>query len=123
MERVKNIIFTQYLYKIFIYILFSVASSPVSKMSQKGNLTGLPRNVRDLIAEFYTQMQTWETAYLEGTLVITKMTALKLFDGSQRKTKLDPKLQELCDSLELVLQQLVIYLKNRKLKNETKYLF
>jgi hypothetical protein len=87
---------------------FSVACSPVSKVAQRGNLTGLPRNVRDSIAEFYTQIETWETAHLEGALLITRMTALDLFSNpQQRNLNLDSAMQLLCDALEATFQQMV----------------
>ncbi|XP_059477170.1 uncharacterized protein LOC132197707 [Neocloeon triangulifer] len=84
----------------------TVASSPVSKICQKGNLTGLPRNVRDLIAEFYSLLQSWESHHLEGTVVITKITSLNLFEGSKRDYNLDGKLQAFCDLLEQVYLEL-----------------
>jgi hypothetical protein len=87
---------------------FAVACSPVSKVAQRGNLTGLPRNVRDSIAEFYTQIETWETAHLEGALLITRMTALDLFSNpQQRNLKMDSAMQLLCDALEATFQQMV----------------
>ncbi|XP_065339236.1 cyclin-dependent kinase 2-interacting protein-like [Cloeon dipterum] len=97
----------------------AVAYSPVSKGAQKGNLTGLPRILQDLIKKFQASLGMWISHHKEGMDVISKMKSLNLFEGSKRNYKLDDELQVLCDLLAENVQELVLVVEMMtKLRNE-----
>nr|CAD7417370.1 unnamed protein product [Timema poppensis] len=49
-------------------------------MSQRGNLTGNPRQVRDLAAELHSLVQQWNLQHLSGVQLLKSMTAYIRFN-------------------------------------------
>nr|CAD7415838.1 unnamed protein product [Timema cristinae] len=49
-------------------------------MSQRGNLTGNPRQVRDLAVELHSLVQQWNLQHLSGVQLLKSMTAYISFN-------------------------------------------
>ncbi|XP_053978856.1 cyclin-dependent kinase 2-interacting protein-like [Hylaeus anthracinus] len=86
--------------------------SPVSKIlspkpAQGRNLVGSARHIRDLTADIHANIQQWNTAHLQG-LVLLKEVTLEKRDKSYSQTlqELCDKLENICDSLETVVKNL-----------------
>jgi hypothetical protein len=53
-----------------------VPQSPAAGSPQK-NLTGLPRVVRDLVADVYNNIQWWNDLHIKGATVVKEIASLK----------------------------------------------
>lgn len=83
-----------------------VTFSPVpvsdrSASSSKGNLTGIPRKIKDSCADIYNLSQRWDTLRVNGAVLLNKIAAAKLKSlqaeqASDEKASEEDKLLELC---------------------------
>lgn len=87
-----------------------VRESPVKKIPQRGNLTGNPRKIRDLAADFYNLIQKWNSCHIKGVEILSKISSLKM--TAMEKFAMDDmnaypeELQSLCDDLEKICEEM-----------------
>ncbi|GFO00879.1 cyclin-dependent kinase 2-interacting protein-like [Plakobranchus ocellatus] len=89
--------------------------SPVKVHSQRhgaGNLTGHPRKVKDLAADFHNYIMKWEALNAQGMDIVTKIANIKIEkvfdvqeDGSTTSA-LPNELNPLCESLSEVVESM-----------------
>lgn len=65
-------------------------------------MTGVPRHVRDLAADIHSNIQQWNSLYLQGITYIRSIAQEK-----QGKNYYSKTLQDLCDKLENICDGLV----------------
>lgn len=65
-------------------------------------MTGVARHVRDLAANIHANIQQWNTLHLQGITCIKNITQEKQFKNYYSRT-----LQDLCDNLENICNNLV----------------
>lgn len=86
-----------------------VTFSPVpvpdrSGSSSKGNLTGIPRKIKDSCADIYNLSQRWDTLRINGAVLLNKIAAAKLKSlqaerAPDEAASEEEKLLELCSML------------------------
>lgn len=86
-----------------------VTFSPVpvsdrSGSSAKGNLTGIPRKIKDSCADIYNLSQRWDTLRINGAVLLNKIAAAKLKslqaeEAPDEAASEEEKLLELCSML------------------------
>lgn len=72
-----------------------------TKPTQGRNLTGPARHVRDLAADVHASVQQWNAAHLRG------LTLLRNITEEKQNESYSQSLQEQCDKLEYVCDELV----------------
>lgn len=75
-------------------------SSPNSYQGK--NLTGIARHVRDLAADIHANIQQWNSLHLQGVIYVKNIIQEK-----QGKNYYSKTLQDLCDKLENICDNLV----------------
>lgn len=103
-----------------IYSPVNVPESPLS--SQQGQLTGLPRRVRDTAADLFNSIQEWNKLHIGGMCEIHLIKNIKLDEIEKKKEdhNLYPeglqehcdKLEQICNELKLVVSKMRLILKN-----------
>ncbi|KAG8226261.1 hypothetical protein J437_LFUL004818 [Ladona fulva] len=87
-----------------------VRESPVKKTPQRGNLTGNPRNARDLAADLYNLIQKWNSCHSSGADILAEIHQIKLTDietaHKDGKSMYPVGLQDKCDRLERVCKEM-----------------
>ena len=61
-----------------IIILFTVPDSPVSSLKSGGALLGVPRRMRDAVAELHNIIQKWNDNHLIGIKILQNIREIKL---------------------------------------------
>jgi hypothetical protein len=85
--------------------------SPAAGSPQK-NLTGLPRVVRDLVADVYNNIQWWNDLHIKGATVVKEIASLKSNnpkDFSSSLEQLTNELYTLVQSLKQFKDGLLVY--------------
>ncbi|RUS68727.1 hypothetical protein EGW08_023512 [Elysia chlorotica] len=93
--------------------------SPVSVKTPRhgaGNLTGNPRKVKDLAADFHNYIMKWEVLNSKGMEIVTKIANIKIekvYDAQQvgdgeKRVTLPLELNPLCDSLAEVIESMAV---------------
>ncbi|XP_046431900.1 cyclin-dependent kinase 2-interacting protein-like [Neodiprion virginianus] len=85
-----------------------ISESPVTKTSQRGNLTGTPRRVRDIAADIHSSIQQWNSVHLHAVPILKNICQIKVDE------KYPDGLQDSCDVLEVdcnALDEIVASLK------------
>ncbi|GFR64892.1 cyclin-dependent kinase 2-interacting protein-like [Elysia marginata] len=93
--------------------------SPVSVHSPRhnaGNLTGYPRKVKDLAADFHNCIMKWEALNTKGMDIVTKIANVKIekvydaqqdVESGQNIAALPQELNPLCDKLAEIIEAMV----------------
>ncbi|RZC38101.1 uncharacterized protein BDFB_006101, partial [Asbolus verrucosus] len=82
----------------------TVPESPAAASPQK-NLTGLPRVVRDLVADVYNNIQKWNDLHIKGANIVKQVASLK--SNNPKDFSLD--LEEFMNELYTTVQALRHY--------------
>ncbi|XP_022909769.1 cyclin-dependent kinase 2-interacting protein-like isoform X2 [Onthophagus taurus] len=81
-----------------------IQQSPAALAGQR-NLTGLPRVTRDVIADFYNNIQKWNETHVNGALLVKQIALIK----SDSKEEFPKGLDKLMDDLGETYRRLEVY--------------
>lgn len=88
---------------IFIIIaqIISVPESPAAG-SPNRNLAGLPRVVRDIVADLYNTIQRWNDSHIKGAAIVKQISSIK----SDNPSDFSEGLEQLANDLYYLVQNL-----------------
>ncbi|KAK3792274.1 hypothetical protein RRG08_007353 [Elysia crispata] len=92
--------------------------SPVSVQTPRhnaGNLTGHPRKVKDLAADFHNCIMKWEILNSKGMEIVTKIANIKIEkvyaqegEDEEKLSNLPQELNPLCESLAEIIESMAV---------------
>lgn len=85
-----------------------VPESPASAASQR-NITGIPRNVRDIAADIYNNIQKWNALHIKGATLVKEIALLKCDSRNVYPSGLEimsTSLMEVIEAQRIILENL-----------------